>query len=592
MAAKKAAPLSESALDHLLVEGVSDYAIFVVAPGGTIVRWNLGAQTLFGYTGAEVIGRHFRMLFTPEDDAAAAPENELMDALSGPATGHDRWHVRKDGSLFWGMNTAQPLYGKDGTLLGFTKIVRDLTERYLASEALRDSAEQLRALAEETQHAAVHDDLTGLANKALFREYLGRAIARSERRPSRTFAVIFLDLDGFKATNDRFGHAMADRLLVEVTRRLQRAVRAEDIVARLGGDEFAMLIEDIEGAADALTIAEHILTCFRVPFALGEAGVSASASLGIAVASDYESRAPSADQLLADADLAMYEAKSLGRARSVLFRGSMRTRAAAALALDNDLHGAVERDEMRAFYEPIVDLRTREIRGFEALARWNHPQLGLLQRSAYRVRAEETGVIVGIDRWLFSSAAHQLDAWQKRPHRLGRLTMSIELSGKDFERPELAADLRAILADTALPHHSMAVEVDETLSIENEGRVAAILSELKTIGIDLHLSDFGRSSLDYVNCLPVAALKIGASFVRVLESDPKAAAIVAALLAFARSLGLKCIAEGVETEGQRTLLLEFGCEEAQGPLFSAPVTAHEATGLLAAAATTDPQSFP
>jgi diguanylate cyclase (GGDEF)-like protein/PAS domain S-box-containing protein len=576
------APIGEHALDHLLVEGVADYAIFVVAPTGLIVRWNLGAEALFGYTGSEVIGRHFGLLFTPEDVATRAPERELTEALTGPTTGHDRWHVRCNGSRFWGMNTAQPLYDERGTLLGFTKIVRDLTERYMAAEALREGAEKLRALVEKTQHAALHDDLTGLANKPLFREYLTRAIARSERRPARTFAVLFFDLDGFKSANDGFGHILADQLLVQVALRIEHAIRAEDVLARVGGDEFAILAEDIHSAPDAILIAEHVLGSLRAPFKVEGTEVSMTASIGIALAPAHGSQAPTADRLLEDADLAMYEAKSRGRAQYVLFDHAMRTRATAAIQLNNDLREALRRDELRIFYQPVVDVRSRRISGFEALARWQHPERGLLLRADFRARAEETGVIVGIDRWALSKAASQLEAWHRDFDATGRLTMSVNLSGKEVAHPGLSGELRQILAETTLPPHSIAVEITEGLSTEDSERVVAVVAEMQAIGLDVHVGGFGtgRSSFMSWSPLPITALKIDPSFVSSMQSDRKNVAIVQAMLAFAHSLGLKCIAEGVETEDQLAILTELGCDEAQGALFSEPVTPEAARTLL------------
>jgi diguanylate cyclase (GGDEF)-like protein/PAS domain S-box-containing protein len=577
-----AAPMGESTLDHLLVQSLAEYAIFVVSPAGLILRWNLGAEALFGYTGDEAIGKHFGLLFTPEDVAAGAPDSELAEALLGPLTGHDRWHVRKDGSRFWGMNTAHPLYDERHSLLGFTKIVRDLTERYLAAEALRESAERLQILVKKTQHEALHDDLTSLANKPLFREYLGRAISRSERHPERTFAVLFLDLDGFKTMNARLGHVRADRLLRQVSRRLQQAVRTEDVLARLGGDEFAILIEDIDGAPEAILIAEHVLESFRASFTIEGTEVATSASIGIAVASAHGSNALSVDRILEDADLAMYAAKSQGRSRFVVFRDVMRTRAKVDLELNNDLREALERDELRMFYEPVVDVRTRKISGFEGRPGWQHPKRGLLSRAEFRARAEESGLLVGIDLWAISKAAHHLRSWQ-RDFNAPALTMSLNLSAMDLERHGLGADLHAILAEAALPARSLALVIGEPLPTESLDRIGAVLTEIRTTGFDIYLDDFGGggASFGHLSRLPVTALKIDRSFVAKLESDEKSVSIIRAMIAFARSLGLKSIAGGVETENQLAILGELGCDRAQGTLFSEPMTADDARTFIA-----------
>ena len=522
------------------------------------------------------------MLFTPEDVSAGDCEAELTGALSGPATGHDRWHVRKDGSRFWGTNTAQPLYDAHGTLLGFTKIVRDLTERFLASEALGESAERFRAFVEKTQHASIHDDLTGLANKSLFREYLVRAIARTERRAEHLFAVLFLDLDRFKVANDTLGHVAADQLLVQVARHLERAIRTEDVVARVGGDEFAILIEDIAGAPEATTVAEHVLTSFQAPFTIGQTELSTSTSIGIAFVSAHRPQPLTADDILADADLAMYEAKARGRSRYVVFHEAMRMRAKATLALGADLREALERREMRVFYQPIVDVRSRRIAGFESVVRWQHAQRGLLGPADYRVTAEETGLIVGIDRWALLKVARQLAVWQNEVDATGHLTICLNLSPKEFEYRGLADELHEILNETALPPHSLAVEITAALPADGFDRIGPVLAELRAIGFDLYVVDFGTggSSLLNLSRLQATAVKIESSFVNGLGSNSRDVAVVRAMIAFARSLGIRCIAEGVETERQLAVLSELGCDEAQGALFSEPLADEDARALL------------
>ncbi len=573
----------ESSFDHMLVEGLTEYAMFVVTPAGLVFRWNRGSERLFGYAGSEVIGAHFKVLFTPEDVAAGEPDRELADALSGPKKGNDRWHVRKDGSRFWGINTAQPLYDDHGTLLGFTKSVHDRTELYSAYEALRESEQELRALVAKTQHASLHDDLTNLANKPLFKEYVARAIARSERRPKSTFAVLFLDLDKFKTVNDSIGHVLADQLLRQVARRLERVIRAEDVLARFGGDEFAILLEDIDGVPDAILTAERILQGFMPPFALEGLEVVTSACIGLAVVSSHGPQSASVDHILEDADLAMYDAKTQGRARYAVFHDAMRTRAKAVAEMDKDLRGALERQEFRIYYRPVVDVRTRRISGFEALAQWQHPQRGLLRPAEFRSKAEEAGIIVDMEKWVLSEAARQLDAWHREFDGIDWLTMSLTLSAKGFERPGLAGELREILVKTALPTQSIAFEITEALTMETSDRILAVLRDIRGLGVEIHLGEFGtgRSSFIYLSRLPINALVVDHSFVSGLANDQKDVAVIRAMIELARGLGARCIAKGVRTEDQLAVLAELGCGEAQGALFSEPVGADRARALLA-----------
>jgi len=580
--AKSARPptASENTLDHLLVEGLSGYAIFVVDPQGLIRRWNLGAQHLFGYKESEVIGQNFSLLFTPEEVAEGAPATELAQALSGPVTGHDRWHVRKDGSRFWGMNTAQPLYD-GGALLGFTKIVRDLTERYVAAEALRESAERLRALVETTSHAALHDDLTGLANKSLFREYLGRAVAHSERHAERTFAVLFIDLDNFKGVNDSLGHLLADQFLVQISRRLEQAVRTEDALARFGGDEFAILLEDIRGTQDAIVVAQHILEALREPFTIEGKEVTTTASIGIALA-PRGSQPFTADSILADADLGMFQAKSEGRARYVVFRDAMRARAAEDQTLIEDLREALVRDELRMLYQPVVDVRSRNIRGFEAQVLWEHPGRGPLSPADVHPRSDESQTLASIDRWALTNAAQQLKSWRGEFEAFGSLTMSLNISPRGLTNPAFCQGLREILAQANLPPHSIAVEVTESAHLESAVGFAPVLTELRAIGFDTCVDKFGTGHLSFsqLGALPIGALKIDPSLIHGLEAGESSVKVARALIAFARGLGLKCIAEGVENEKQLSILAELGCEEAQGALFSEPLTVARARAML------------
>jgi diguanylate cyclase (GGDEF)-like protein len=481
------------------------------------------------------------------------------------------------------MNTAQPLYDAGHRLVGFSKIVHDLTEQNAAAEVLRESEQKLRLLVEKTQHASLHDDLTGLANRALFREYLTHAVARYERHPERSFAVLFLDLDDFKSVNDTYGHTLADQLLVQVTRRLGRAIRTTDILGRLGGDEFAILLQDIDDTPAAIVTAERVIRRFSVPFRIEGNEISTTTSIGITVASREEDQALKIDDILRDADLAMYEAKSQGGGRYVLFDDALRTRAGALLQLDKDVREARERDELRILYQPIVDVATRGINGFEAVVGWQHAEHGFVASAQFRAHAGGNGAIIGIDRWVLGEAARQLRTWKGEFDGIRRLTMSLHLSAKEFERPFLIEELLEVLYETDLPPHSIVVEVTEALTTENADQIVAVFEKIRDAGIDIHLADFGSGSSSFValSRLPIQALKIDASFTRALTNNGKETAVVRAMIALASGLGLKCIATGVSTEEQFAALAELGCGEAQGVLFSEPVAADSARELLA-----------
>jgi diguanylate cyclase (GGDEF)-like protein/PAS domain S-box-containing protein len=667
-----------------LIESLTDYAIFSLTPDGLIATWNSGAAQTFGFTAEEVLGKPYGLLFTPEDIAAGRPAAELQAALEHGRESIDGWHVRKDGVQFWCTDTIQSVLGTDGIVSGFTKIVRDATERHVAEEQLRESEERLRLLIESvTEYAifsidtaglillwnsgaerifgyteaevvgksfsliyteealaqriprtemalatkfgraddeawhvrrdgslfyatgqmtlltpddhgnprgfvkvahditarnradqaikqrAFHDDLTGLPNRAFFVDRVRRAIARTKRYPQRRFAVIFLDLDRFKNINDSLGHVMADGLLVQVARLLEGCVRPEDVVARLGGDEFTILLSEIDEAADAALVATRIHAALQKPINLHGIDVFTTASMGIAIGSAAYQKT---EHVLRDADTAMYEAKARGRSRHVLFDADMHARAVSLLNLQTDLRRAIEREEFFVEYQPVVRLKTNRLFGFEALVRWNHPVRGVVQPNDFISEAANIGQIVHIDHWVLDEACRQIRAWQMEFDD-DSLTMSVNFSSNHFADEYVIDEIRRVLNRHDLSPASLKIEITESTLMEHFGNTTRSVARLDALGVDVFIDDFGTgySSLSYLRRFPFKLLKIDRSFISDISLEPHSVEIPRAIVTLAHNLGLAALAEGIETEEQLTQLKALGCELGQGFLFSRPL---------------------
>jgi diguanylate cyclase (GGDEF)-like protein len=447
-----------------------------------------------------------------------------------------------------------------------------IAEQERISRVLEETKEHFR-------HAAFHDSLTGLPNRAMFTELLKAEIESSGRRAEQLFAVLFLDLDRFKNINDSLGHTYGDLLLVAFAERLERTLRPVDTLARFGGDEFAILITGMTDATDAVRVAERIQDELRHPFVLDRNSAFATASIGIALSSSGYDRA---DDILRDADIAMYRAKENGKARYEMFDHGMHARAVSRLQLESDLRQAIEHNEFCVYYQPIISLQTGRLAGFEALVRWNHPRRGLVSPADFIPVAEETGLIVPIGQWVLNEACRHVRQWQLDSPSHRSLSLSVNLSARQVAQPDLLDRIQEALEASKLNPHFLKLEITESVVMENAEAAALMFKQLRALGVQLSIDDFGTgySSLSYLHRFPLNYLKIDRSFVTRLTTDNDNA-IVRTISTLARNLGMEVIAEGIETEEQYRQLKMLGCEYGQGFLFSRPVDNAAVEHLLA-----------
>ncbi len=472
---------------------------------------------------------------------------------------------------------------KDGSWRYLEHVVNNLLDDPAVRGVVVNSWDvtERKALEEQLRHQALHDPLSGLPNRALFMDRLEHALARANRRGSKV-AVVFTDLDNFKVINDSLGHKMGDQLLVAVAERLKDCVRSDDTAARLGGDEFTILVEDVTGVGEAVQVAERIAEILQPPFALEDQEVFATVSIGIALNSTAQEQPA---DLLRHADLAMYRAKHRGKARYEVFESSMDAKAVERLTLETGLRKALVRQQFRVYYQPIVALDNDKVAGVEALVRWEHPQRGLLLPKEFLPVAEETGLIVRIGQWVLREAGKQARIWQERYPSTPPLTVSVNLSPKQFFHPELVAE---VLGESEIDPASLQLEITEGAMTTN-GTYSAdhTLRNLKRIGVQLAIDDFGLgySSLSYIKRFPVDLLKIDRSFIAGLgqytDGASKDTEIVSAMIDLTHALGLKAVAEGVETSEQLTQLRNMKCDLAQGNYFSEPLPSEALAVILA-----------
>jgi diguanylate cyclase (GGDEF)-like protein len=473
------------------------------------------------------------------------------------------------------------------TILGYSAPLRDASGRARGAIGAALDITARKRSEERIQELAYQDALTGLPNRRLFSDRLNVAVAQARRHEER-LAVLFLDLDRFKLVNDSLGHSVGDELIRAVAQRLRSSVREGDTVARLGGDEFTLLLPGLAEAVDAAKVADKVLESLRLPFELDGRELFVTASIGISL---FPDDGEATEALVKNADAAMYRAKERGRDGYELYRPAMTAAAVERLALEGHLRRALAHGELSLHYQPILDLATGRVHALEALLRWIHPTLGPVVPADFVPLAEATGLIHPLGRWVLRAACEQARAWQAGGQE--GVGVAVNLSARQFQQPDLIAQVRAALESSGLPAPLLELEITESGAMESAESAGRTLRELKSLGVRLSIDDFGTgySSLSYLRGFPIDTLKIDRSFVRDVNADSDDAAIVATVIAMAHALKLRVVAEGVETREQLAFLAARGCDRIQGHLASPPVPAEDVPGLLAGFRRPEPGPF-
>jgi diguanylate cyclase (GGDEF)-like protein/PAS domain S-box-containing protein len=567
-------------VEEALRESEERYALAVQGANDGIWDWNLNNNQLYfssrwksmlGYSDEEISNSPKEWFTRVHPEDIERLRLDISAHIKGVTQNFENEHriLHRDGSFRWMLSRGIAVRDDENIAYRLAGSLTDITDRKFSEEKLL--------------HNAFYDGLTSLPNRALFMDRLRYSVARAKRFEDYIFAVLFLDLDRFKNVNDSLGHQAGDKLLVAIAERLAKGLRSTDTVARLGGDEFVVLLEDLVGAIDATRVADWIQDELKKPFMIDGHEVFVTTSIGI-VLSANGSRYDRPEDLLRDADIAMYSAKGTGKAHFEIFDPTMRARILERLELEAELRRAIENDELRVYYQPIVSLRDGRLSGFEALVRWEHPERGTLSPAVFIPLAEETGLVIPLDRWVLHEACRQLREWQKQIHNFPNLTVSVNLSGKQVVQPGLVDKVKQVLIDTGLEPRYLKLEMTESAIMENNELTRSIFAELQALGVQVQIDDFGvgYSSLNYLSHFPVNALKIDQTFVARMIEDSNQMKIVQAIVMLTERLGVGVIAEGMETESQMMTLKKLGCQFGQGNLVSEPMDGQHIIAMLVA----------
>ncbi len=554
---------------RLLVESVTDYAIYMLDRDGIVTNWNPGAQRFKGYAAHEIVGHSFARFYTEEDRAADLPKRALQCAATEGRFLAEGWRVRKDGSRFWASVVIDPIRDETGALIGFAKITRDVTDRRIKEERLH--------------HLAHVDTLTGLPNRLALTNQLEELV--KSQVPA---AVLMLDLDGFKQVNDTLGHATGDAVLKAAAQRIGSAVDERGRAGRFGGDEFAVVLTETSDLTVAAAVCEQLLAAFHAPFCVGHEDLHLGLSIGVAL---FPQHGNSAEELLGNADLALYRAKDEGRHGYSFFQPAMRQVALARRSCERELHNAFEDQELEIFFQPQVRLSDRQLVGAEALLRWRHPQRGVLAPGAFLDVLERSSLAQAVGTWTLKKACAFASAMRQRGHRDFRV--AVNLFDAQFRRGQLVQSVLQALRQNGLAAEALELEITENTILQHNAEMLAPLQQLRAHGIGIAFDDYGTgyASLSLLKKFPLARLKIDKSFVGDLCTHPEDAAVIKAILYLADSFGLDVLAEGVEEVRQETALRDLGCKHAQGYLFGRPMPAEQFFNSIALACKREPASL-
>jgi diguanylate cyclase (GGDEF)-like protein/PAS domain S-box-containing protein len=563
--------LQRAAAEQELILGNATVGI-VFVKSRAIQRCNPRFEEMFGYAAGELIGEGTGALFpTPQDFERALQDYASLE--TGASYTVEQQYRRKDGSLVWCKvvgKAIDPARPHEGSIWIYDDVTAARAARESLERAVAERTAELKLAEERARHLADHDALTGLPNRRLLEDRLTQALASSYRNRKQT-AVMFVDLDRFKNINDSLGHSVGDLLLQEVARRLVRQLRVVDTICRTGGDEFVVVLPEIKQSADAANVAQKLIENLSQPIRIEERELTVTPSVGISV---FPEDGRDAETLIRNADAAMYHAKESGRANYQFFTEQMNLSASRRLSLENDLRRALSRGELRLHFQPIVEAQSARVAAHEALVRWQHPERGLLHPAEFIQVADDTGLILNIGEWILREACR----WATFIGVERGLPVSVNLSARQFNDPKLVSIVSRALKDSGLPANLLELEITESTAMQQTDVTLGTLKKLRELGVSIAIDDFGTgySSFSYLKLFPVNTLKIDRSFIAEVETNGDHRAIVAAIIALAQVLGLKVVAEGVETEAQKQFLRGFGCEYLQGYLTGKPVDADTA----------------